>query len=101
MLYSQHFLVKRNMGCSGVSSTAIFVMVVIGLMFLAGLVIFWRWLDLQKREANEFACKVKQRSYCLALIKGENPNWEEIEPKEGCEKFEIVKPGIEECKKMM
>lgn len=70
-------------------------------MLLAGLVIFWKWFEIQKNEANEFRCKIKQRSYCSSLIQGENPNWEEIEPKSGCEKFEIVKPSVEECKKMV
>jgi hypothetical protein len=82
-----------------VSSTAIFVLVVIGMMLTASLVIFWRWMDLQGQEANEFYCKIKQKNYCAALLQGENPNWDEINPKTGCEKFGIAKPTLEECKK--
>lgn len=83
-----------------VSSTAIFVMVVIGMFLTAALVIFWKWLKFNI-EPNEFTCKIKQRSYCESLTKGENPNWDEISPKTGCEKFEITKPSEEECKKMV
>lgn len=80
-----------------VSSTAIFVMVVIGMFLAAALVIFWKWLKINV-EPNEFTCQIKQRSYCESLIKGENPNWDEISPK-GCERLGITKPSQEECKK--
>lgn len=83
-----------------VSSTAIFVMVAIGMFLVASLVIFWKWLKMNV-EPNEFTCKIKQRSYCESLIKGENPNWEEISPKTGCERFGIARPSEEECKKMV
>jgi hypothetical protein len=85
--------------CLAVSSTAIFVLVVIGMMLTASLVIFWRWMNLQGQEANEFYCKIKQKNYCSALINGENPNWDDIAPKTGCEKFGIARPTLDECKK--
>ena len=84
----------------GVSSTVIFVLVVIGLIVASSLIIFWRWLSFQG-EVNEFYCKIKQKSYCSSLINGENPNWDEISPKKGCEKFGITKPTLEECKQMV
>ena len=81
----------------GVSSTAIFVLVAIGILVIAGLIVFWQFLK-QNPTVNEFTCKIKQSSYCSSLINGENPNWDEIVPKTGCEKIGIAKPTLEECK---
>ena len=82
----------------GLSSTVIFVLVTIGLMVAAGMIIFWRWMGWHGEVVNEYSCRVKQQNYCMQLINGENPNWDEIAPKTGCEKFGVVKPTLDECK---
>ncbi len=84
----------------GVTSTTIFILVVTGLIVASGLLIFWRWMEFNKSSASELSCKLKQQSYCIALKNKENPNWDEIEPKSGCERFGIVKPTEEECKRL-
>lgn len=85
----------------GVSTSVIFVLVVIGIFVLSGLVVFWKWVEISHGETSELACKLKQRSYCTGLINNDNPNWDEISPKKGCEKYGIVKPSYEECKKLV
>jgi len=84
----------------GVSTEAIFVIVVLGMIIMAGIVVFWRWISSQK-EASEASCKAKQLSYCISLVNNENVEWENIAPKEGCEKFGISKPTKEECQKLI
>ena len=84
-----------------VSTSAIFVITVIGIIVLAGILVFWRFMNLQNASANEASCKAKQFSYCSSLINGENKDWEEIPPKEGCEKFGIVKPSKDECERIL
>lgn len=84
----------------GVSSTVIFVVVAIALFVGAGIIVFWKWMDLQGLIANESSCILKQKSYCVSLINGENPNWDEINPKTGCEKFGIVQPSSDDCKRL-
>lgn len=84
-----------------VSAAVIFILVVLGLMIGSGLIIFWKWMRYQTSSVSELACKLKQRSYCIDLINKESPNWDEIEPKSGCEKFGIVKPTEQECKELI
>ncbi|MEM5815069.1 MAG: hypothetical protein QXD89_01095 [Candidatus Aenigmatarchaeota archaeon] len=84
----------------GVSTSAIFVIVVLGMIIMAGIIVFWRWFSSQK-EVSEMGCKAKQLNYCISLINNENIDWDHINPKEGCEKFGIVKPSKEECEKLI
>jgi len=82
------------------ATDAIFVIVVIGLMVGAGLVIFWKWLDIQNIQANEMSCRLKQQAYCNDWISDQKWNWDEKEPK-NCEQFGIgPPPSKEECKKL-
>jgi hypothetical protein len=82
----------------GVTNTAVFILVAIGLFIFAGLVIFWKWFGWAGVTTNEFFCGIKQQSYCKDLVNKENPNWDEIAPKTGCEQFGVVKPTLDECK---
>lgn len=82
-----------------IATDVIFIIVFIGLVVGASLVIFWKWYANQNMMANEFACKIKQQNYCIDLIKGKQTNWNEIPPKEGCEKFNVYEPSVEECQK--
>lgn len=83
-----------------IATDVIFVIFVIGLIVAAGLIIFWKWYSSQNQMVTEFACKIKLQSYCIDLIKGKQSDWNELEPKSGCEKFNIVQPSEEECKKI-
>jgi len=83
----------------GVTSTAIFVMFAIGAIAIGCVLVVWRWVDWQGKWVNEATCKAKQNDYCTRLNNGENPDWDQISPKEGCEKFGIVKPSPDECKR--
>lgn len=81
-----------------IATDVVFILIVIGLIVGAGLVIFWKWLDFLNIQANEISCRMKQSNYCMDLIAGKNPNWDDIPPKEGCEKY-VTQPTLEECKK--
>jgi hypothetical protein len=82
------------------ATDAIFVIVVIGLLVSAGLIIFWKWLDMQNMQANQISCKLKQQAYCNDWINGKKWNWDDKEPK-NCDKFNIYPPASEEeCKKL-
>jgi hypothetical protein len=85
----------------GVTSSVIFILVVIGLIVVAGLMIFWKWMGFQSATANELSCRLKQRSYCNSLINNENPNWDELAPKTGCDQYGIVKPTEDECRRLL
>jgi len=89
----------RN-NCKATSTAVIWALVAIGIIVTVSIVVFWKWKDLNSTVANEFNCRVKQQSYCLNLITKQNPNWDEIAPKTGCEKFAIVKPTEEDCKRL-
>jgi len=82
------------------SSAVIWVLLVIGIMVGAAIVVFWKWKDLNNTVASEFNCKIKQQSYCLGVINKESQNWDEIAPKTGCEKYNVVKPADEDCKRL-
>jgi hypothetical protein len=82
------------------SSAVIWVLLVIGIIVAASIVIFWKWKDLNNTVTNEFNCKIKQQSYCLGMINKENPNWDEIAPKTGCDKYNVVKPDDGTCKRL-
>lgn len=84
----------------GDTASVIFVIVIITILVVTATMIFWRWIAGQ-RGANEYSCGMKRMNYCLSLINKENVKWEDIPPKEGCEKFGIVKPSEEECKELV
>jgi len=85
----------------GVAANVIFIFLTIGMLIFVALLIFWRWMDIQNMAATETSCKNKQISYCIALLNKENPNWEDINPKTGCEKIGITKPSEDECKSLL
>jgi len=80
---------------------AIFIILLIALIVSTTMILFWKWYASAKTEANALTCRMKLQSYCLDLIAGKNPKWDEIPPKEGCEKFEIVQPSEDECREMI
>jgi len=80
-----------------IATDVVFILVVMGLMIGASLIIFWKWVASEEERASERACRLKQYNYCVDLINGKNPNWDEIPPKEGCEKYVSI-PTEEECK---
>ena len=83
----------------GVAIDAIFLIVVIGMLIGASLLIYAIWVENQKNVATEISCKLKIQVYCNKLVAGENPKWDELEPREGCEKYGIeAPPTLEECK---
>lgn len=83
-----------------IATDVIFIIVAIGLIVGGTLIVFWKWAATQDQQANEYACKNKLHSYCLELLKGNSPNWNELPPKEGCENFNVVQPSEEDCKKI-
>jgi hypothetical protein len=82
-----------------IATDVIFIVVVIGLIIVASLIVFWKWLDLQNMQANQWNCRMKLMNYCSDLIRGRQTNWDDISPKEGCEKY-VAKPSLEDCKKV-
>jgi len=84
-----------------IATDVIFIIFVIGLIVGAALLIFWKWYGTSITMANEFTCKLKLQSYCMDINKGKQTNWNELAPKEGCEKFNVVQPSEEECKKLL
>jgi len=52
-------------------------------------------------QANEIACRLKLQSFCNDWIIGKKWNWNDIEPKTGCEKFQVYEPSsVDECKRL-
>jgi hypothetical protein len=84
-----------------IATDVIFIIFFIGLVVGACLIIFWKWYASQSMIASEYACRMKLYNYCLDVIGGKQANWNELPPKEGCEKFNIVQPSEEECKKLI
>jgi hypothetical protein len=84
-----------------IATDVIFIIVLIGLFVGAGMIIFWKWYANQKMIANEVNCRLKQQSYCLDVINGKQPNWDDVPPKSGCETYKIFPPTEEECKKLI
>jgi len=82
-----------------IATDVIFILFLIGLVIGASLIIFWKWISGQTTIANEFACKTKWNSYCSDLIQGKQTNWNELPPTQGCEKYDVVQPSEQECKR--
>jgi hypothetical protein len=81
-------------------SYVIFVIILIGISIFVITILTWNWISSQKRESGEYECKVKQFNYCLALINKQNPNWDEMQPKD-CSRYGITKPTEDECKGLL
>jgi len=81
-------------------SYVIFVIILIGISIFVITILTWNWISSQKREAGEYECKVKQLNYCIALINNQNPNWDDIQPKD-CSRYGIIKPSLDECKRLV
>ena len=84
-----------------IATDVIFIIIFIALVVGASLIIFWKWYANQNMMASEYACKMKLYNYCIDAIRGKQTNWNEIPPKEGCEKFNVVQPTEQECKKLI
>jgi hypothetical protein len=82
-----------------IATDVIFVIFVIGLIIGASLIVFWKWFDLGKLQANEWSCRMKLLNYCADLVKGKQSSWNDIPPKEGCEKY-VAQPSLDDCKKV-
>jgi hypothetical protein len=82
------------------ATDAIFVVVVIGLMIGAALLLYWKWVSLQPGIADEVHCRIKLQSYCNELLAGKQPSWNDLEPKTGCEKFNVYEPTKQQCESL-
>ena len=83
------------------ATDAIFLIVVIGLIVGTALIIFWKWFAAAGMQANEIACRTKLQNFCMDWINGKKGNWNDIEPKTGCEKFDISEPeNVDKCKEL-
>jgi hypothetical protein len=83
----------------GVSSYVIFIIAAIGMFVGAMLMVFYNYIDLQRKEATREACLAKLQNYCFRWVtdKKEPGDWESVHPKTGCEEFGIKKPEKEYC----
>lgn len=84
-----------------IATDVIFILIFIGLVIGASAIVFWKWYSGNSTLANEFTCRAKQGSYCSDLIAGKSPNWDDIPPKTGCDKFNIVQPTKDQCEKVV
>ncbi|MFH7880534.1 MAG: hypothetical protein QXI09_00805 [Candidatus Aenigmatarchaeota archaeon] len=83
-----------------ITQHAIFVTILIGFFTIMGIIVFWKWFSGFSESVSETACRNKLISYCLSIIGGEKVKWEDINPKKGCENYNIVEPTKEECEKL-
>jgi hypothetical protein len=83
----------------GVGWYTIFIITVIGMFVGAMLVMFWNYIEVQKKEVSREACLLKLQNYCYRWVteKKEPGDWDNIHPKEGCEKFNINRPTQKDC----
>ena len=85
----------------GISWYIVFLLVVIGLTISGILLIFWNAFEFVPKEGSRISCQMKYINYCFrwARDKKDPGDWDEVNPTEGCEEFNIYKPTEEDCKK--
>lgn len=94
------------MGLTGITTSAIFLLVFISIVTTASLIVFWKWVEISSQQASENSCKIKQYNFCMEWRSknysiSNKPNWAEISPKgEACAKFGIYEPDKSECEKI-
>jgi hypothetical protein len=81
----------------------VFLVIVIGFFIGAAIIVLWHFLGIEEKEATREACVTKLQNYCYRWIteKKEPGDWDSIYPKEGCEKFNINKPSLDDCKNIL
>ena len=80
----------------------IFLIIIIGISIFGIGIVFYNYLAVMPMEASKTACQFKYLNYCFRWMRDnkEPADWNEIEPKNCCEKFNICKPKKEDCEKI-
>jgi hypothetical protein len=83
------------------------LVIIFAITLFVAIVVFIKWMDITKTQANQATCTAKLMSFCIDWWKadssfktGKPTDWSSRAP-QNCEQFNIKEPTAEDCKRIV